>query len=164
MMMPVCFLCFSFQCHSALTRGGRGGGQRKQVWTCLINWYRKLQATTWIACPICSSLERSDLNHWWDLIEPHSWALSTLPCLALSPGPCPAAPHTADDHQENSAHDLRGGGNGRRSHSARQYCAQVPYLSWRPRTSRRGDRALSSQSHPFKSGWLDIILWVKKLV
>ena len=40
--------------------------------TCLINWYRKLlQATTWIACPICSSLERSDLNHWWDLIELH---------------------------------------------------------------------------------------------
>ena len=51
--------------------------------TCLINWYRKLlQATTWIACPICSSLERSDLNHWWDLIELHEslllwWSLSS---------------------------------------------------------------------------------------
>ena len=154
MVMPVCLsVCllafFSFQCHSTLTRGGRERGKR----TSLINWYRKLQATTWIACPICSSLERSDLNHWWDLIELYEHSVLR---------PRRDAHH--GDHQENSAHDPRAGGGVVDDEAIQHVSGQVPYLSWRPRTSRRGDRALSSQTHPFKSGWLDIILWVKKLL
>ena len=70
----------------------------------LINWYRKLQKATTVLCSgnldcmgnllLVRLTTRSDLNHWWDLIELHE---SSTACVDHY-------------HQENSAHDrpLRG--------------------------------------------------------